>query len=148
MFMVEIDADSHYSRLGVDPDAPFADIREARDRLVAELRAQRRLEPSNRDELDARERSIIAAGEELARPARREQYDRQNPHLRFFTVRTAAAPMFVSLADRLVALRAAVHAHLEAAGEHLPPPTELDRHDFTADFSPHPLLDGDAPRRP
>ncbi|MCY1139631.1 hypothetical protein OWR29_16650 [Actinoplanes sp. Pm04-4] len=148
MFMVEIETDSLYSVLGVEPDAPVAEIREARDRLVAQLRAQQRREPANRDELDARQRSIIEAGEELVRPARREKYDRQNPHLRFFTVRTAAAPMFVSLADRLVALRAAVHAHLEAAGEAPPPSTDLDRHDFTADFSPHPLLDGEPPRRP
>jgi curved DNA-binding protein CbpA len=143
MFMVEIDSDSQYSVLGVPPDALAAEIREARDRRIEEVREQQRREPANRDELIKLQKAINAAGEELARPARREQYDRQNPHLRFFTVRTAAAPMFVSAADRLAAVRAAVAAHLDAAGVPAPPGTDLDldQWDLAAECTPHPLLD-------
>jgi hypothetical protein len=141
MFMVEIVTDSHYSTLGVAPDALAAEIRDARDRRVAQLREQERREPTNREALIELQKAVNAAGAELVRPARRERYDRQNPHLRFFAVRTAAAPIFVQPADRLAALRAAIGAHLAAAGVPVAPPSEVDRLDFTADFSRHPLLD-------
>jgi len=41
MFMVQLDADSYYSLLGVEPNATFAEIRAARDRKVKELRERR-----------------------------------------------------------------------------------------------------------
>jgi len=141
MFMVEIKADSLYSVLGVPPDAPPAEIREARDLLVEEVRKKKRLQPTNHDKLTEREKAINAAGEELARPAQREKYDRENQHLKFFTVRAAAAPMFTTPADLLAALRPAVAGHLESAGAPLGAPSDLDRVDFTDDLTWHPLLD-------
>jgi curved DNA-binding protein CbpA len=140
MFMVELTVDSHYSVLGLQPDAHVQQIRDARDRMVEDLRIRQRREPGNRDAYLAEQDRINRAAEELARPARREQYDRAHPHLRFFTVRNAAAPMFVSLPDRVAALRAAIAAHLDALGA---PP---DRYDFTADFTRTALLD--EPARP
>lgn len=143
MFMVDLTVDSHYSALGVKPDALPAEIRDARDRIVEDLRLRQLREPRNRDAYLAEQARINQAAEELARPARREQYDRANPHLRFFTVRPAVAPMYVSVPDRVVALRAAIRDHLDAAGSPLPPASDLDRQDFTADFTRHPLLDDD-----
>ncbi len=144
MFMVELTVDSNYSVLGLKPDAEAAEIREARDRLVEDLRVKQWREPANRDAYLAEQDRINRAAEELARPARREQYDRAHPHLRFFTVRTTAAPMFVALPDRVVALRAAIAAHLDAVGAPLAPASELDRRDFSADFTRTPLLDDDS----
>ncbi|WP_439427391.1 hypothetical protein [Micromonospora sp. LA-10] len=141
MFMVEINTDSLYSVLGVAPDARPVEIREARDRLIEQLREQQRLQPTNRDELVERQKAINAAGEELARPARRERYDRENQHLRFFAVRAAAAPMFADGADLVTALRSAVADHLDAAGVPLIAASDLDRVDFAADLTRHPLLD-------
>jgi hypothetical protein len=143
MFMMEINADSYYALLGVAPDAVVAEIRDARDRMVAELRERERREPTNREALVDLQRAINAAGEELVRPGRRERYDARYPHLRFFAVRTAAAPLFTDRADRLEALRAAVAAHLDAAGVPVRP-SGTDRTDFTGDFTHHRLLDDDA----
>jgi hypothetical protein len=145
MFMIELTVDSHYSVLGLKPDALPAQIRDARDRLVEDLRVKQWLEPGNRDAYLAEQDRINRAAEELARPARREEYDRANPHLRFFTVRTTAEPMFVSVTDRMASLRAAIAAHLDAAGAPLALASELARQDFTADFARNPLLDGDDP---
>jgi curved DNA-binding protein CbpA len=142
MFMVELTVDSHYSVLGLKPDAQAAEIREARDRLVNVSRVKQLQEPGNREAHLAEQARINRAAEELARPARREQYDRDHPYLRFFTVRRVAAPMFTFLPDRVAALRAAIAAHLDAMGSPIAPASELDRRDFTADFTRSPLLDG------
>ena len=141
MFMVQINTDSLYAVLGVAPDARPAEIREARDQIMQQLREQARRQPKRQDELLERQKAINAAGEELARPARREKYDRENQHLRFFAVRTAAAPMFSGGADAVAALRVAVAAHLDAAGAPLTVGSDLDRIDFAADLTRHPLLD-------
>lgn len=143
MFRIQIATDSHYAVLGVSPDASPEEITKARDLGVHSLRVQQRLEPANRDELIERQKALNAAGEELARPARRRQYDQANPHLRYFAVRTAAAPMFVATPDLVVALRAAVARHLDAAGVPLPPASDLERLDFVADMTWHALLDDD-----
>jgi curved DNA-binding protein CbpA len=141
MFMVEINTDSLYAVLGVAPDAPPAAIREARDLLIEQARELQRLQPTKRDELTERQKAINAAGEELARPARREKYDRENQHLRFLTVRPAAAPMFTTGADLVAALRPVLADHLDAVGVPLAAASDLDRVDFAADLTWHPLLD-------
>jgi curved DNA-binding protein CbpA len=142
MFMVKLEADSLYSLLGVAPDATFAQIREARDRAVRLLRERQRQEPTNREQLDERQKQVNAAGETLARPAQREKYDEEHAHLRLFMVRPAAAPMFTDPADRIDALHRAMVEHLRAAGVRVPPLTDLDRADFSDDLTPTPLLDG------
>jgi hypothetical protein len=141
MFRIQIDTDSHYAVLGVPPDATPEQITRARDRQVHTLRVRQRNEPVNRDELVELQRALNAAGEELARPARRREYDAANPHLRYFTVRIAAAPMFVTPVDLMVALRAAVAAHLDEAGAPVPPASDLERADFTGDLTWNALLD-------
>lgn len=141
MFMIDLGAESYYSLLGVTPNATAAQIRHARDGLIRELRERQRREPTRRGELDERQKAVNAAGEELARPARRTQYDQENAHLRFFTVRTAAAPMFTEPADRTDVIHRAIRDHLRAQGVAIADLSDVDRTDFTADHSPNSLLD-------
>lgn len=141
MFMIDLGVDSHYSLLGVSPDATAAEIRQARDSLVRELRERQRREPTRRQELTERQRMINNIGEELARPVKREQYDRDHEHLRFFTIRSATAPMFTDPQDRIDVLHRVISAHLRAAGVPVRPLSDLDRDDFTADVTRNDLLD-------
>jgi curved DNA-binding protein CbpA len=141
MFMIDLGSPSHYSQLGVTPDATAAEIRQARDMLIRQLRERQRREPTRRQELVERQRLINNIGEDLARPAKRAQYDKENEHLRFFTVRTAAAAMFTDRRDRIDVLHRVVSAHLRAAGVPVRPLSDLDRADFTADVTPNNLLD-------
>ena len=145
MFMVELTIDSHYSLLGVRPDADAAQVRAARDRIVEDLRIRQWREPANREAYLAEQARINHAADELVRPARRAGYDKAHPHLRFFTVRGTVAPVFASAPALVVALRTAVADHLGAAGIPAGPASELDRRDFTADFTHDPLLDGGDP---
>src|SRR5687768_10264058 len=108
MFMIDLGAESYYSLLGVTPNATAAQIRQARDSLIRELRERQRREPTKRKELEERQKVLNAAGEELARPARRTQYDQDNAHLRFFTIRNAAVPLFTDPADRIDVVHRAV----------------------------------------
>ena len=142
MFMIDLGAESFYTVLGVAPTATAAEIRQARDTLVRELRERQRREPTRRAELEARQKTVNTAGEELARPAKRAQYDRDNAHLRFFTVRDAAAGIFADRADRMDVLYAAISDHLRARGVALRPRSDLDRDDFFADMTPNSVLDG------
>jgi curved DNA-binding protein CbpA len=141
MFMIDLGVDSHYSLLGVSPDATAAQIRQARDSLIRELRERQRREPARREELTERQRLINNVGEELARPAKRAQYDKDHEHLRFFTIRSATAPMFTDPQDRIDVLHRVISAHLRRAGVHIRPLSDLDRGDFTADVTPNSLLD-------
>jgi curved DNA-binding protein CbpA len=140
--MIDLGAESFYTVLGVAPTATAAEIRQARDTLVRELRERQRREPTRRAELEARQKVVNTAGEELARPAKRALYDRDNAHLRFFTVRDAAAGIFTDRADRVEVLYTAISDHLRARGVTLRPRSDLDRDDFTADMTPNSVLDG------
>ena len=139
--MIDLGVESHYSLLGVSPDATAAEIRKARDTLIRELRERQRREPTRRQELTERQRLINNVGEELARPAKRAKYDKDHEHLRFFTVRSAAAPMFTDPVDRIDVLHRVISAHLHAAGVRVRPLSDLDRSDFTADLTQNSLLD-------
>lgn len=141
MFMIDLGVESHYSLLGVSPDATAAEIRQARDGLVHRLRERQRREPTRRQELTERQRLINSVGEELVRPAKRAQYDKEHEHLRFFAVRPAAAAMFTDPRDRIDVLHRVISAHLRAAGVSIRPLSDLDRADFTADVTPNELLD-------
>lgn len=141
MFMINLDAESHYSVLGISPTASREEIRQARDGLIRKVEEQKRREPARREELEAKAKKINAVGDTLARPKERAEYDKANTHLRLFTVRTGAAPMFTDAADRVDALYRAVQAHLRRAGVVLAPCSDIDRWDFTADETPSPLLD-------
>lgn len=141
MFMIDLGVESHYSRLGISPDATAAEVRQARDNLIRELRERQRREPARRKELAEREREINNVGNELARPAKRAEYDKEHEHLRFFTVRSAAAPMFADPQDRIDVLHRVIAARLRDAGVRIRPLSDLDRGDFTADLTPNDLLD-------
>ena len=86
-------------------------------------------------------KKINAAGEILVRPNDRAEYDRQNPHLKFFLVQTAAAPMFTEKADRLHVLYRVTKDFLAEKEIEVPPLSDMERFDFTADETPMPLLD-------
>jgi curved DNA-binding protein CbpA len=141
MFMIDLNADSHYALLGVAPDADAEEIRAARDRLGKEIKERLRREPTNRDELEKRLTTVNAAGDVLASRTERAKYDQQRPHLRFFTPRRSAAAMFTGADHRVDVLYRAISAHLAAAGVPLRPLSDLDRADFGADAAPNQLLD-------
>jgi curved DNA-binding protein CbpA len=142
MFMIDLGVQSYYSLLGVSPSANAAEIREARDRKIKELRERQRIAKGPEAEnIKARQKEINAAGETLARPKDREKYDRLNSHLKFFSVRVAAAPLFVEKADRMYVLHRAMREFLAAKGVNLQPLSDIEREDFSADETPIDLLD-------
>ena len=141
--MIDLGSASYYSILGVQPDASAAEIREARDRTGKALKEERR---SAKDELekkkiDDRQKEINAAGDVLARPKMREEYDCAHAHLRFFVVRTAAAPIFVEKADRIYVVHRIIKDFLAAKGVDVSPISDIDRDDFSTDETPNVLLD-------
>jgi curved DNA-binding protein CbpA len=143
MFMIDIDVPSHYSLLGVSPAATAAQIRKARDATVLELRTRVRqtVDPEHKAELTEREQAINAAAEVLARPEKREEYDREHPDLRLFTRRVAAAPLFTDPVARVDLLLRSINDHLIRAGAPLRLPSDLYRTDFAQDVTPNSLLD-------
>jgi len=143
MFMIDLGMQSYYSLLGVSPAASAGEIREARDQKVKELREQQRMakDSEEKKKLEDRQKEINTAGEKLARPKEREEYDRQNAHLKFFSVRVAAAPMFVEKADRIYVLHRAIREFLAPKGVDLTPLSDIEREDFSADETPIDLLD-------
>jgi len=142
MFMIDLGAQSYYTMLGISPGSSGADIRAARDKLIKELKEKERAAPSEeKKKLEGRQKEINAAGETLARPEKREEYDRANAHLKFFIVRVAAAPLFVEKDDRIYVLHRALRNFLAAKEVDLPPLSDLEREDFSADETPIDLLD-------
>lgn len=141
MFMIDLGAESYYSMLGVAPDATSKDIRNAAERIVVEIRKQIRSDPGREKELNARETAVNTARGTLGGPKTREDYDRANAHLRFFTIRPAGAQMFLERDDRIHVLHRAVCEYLASQGVVVTPLSDLDRADFSADESPNRLLD-------
>lgn len=143
MFMIDLGVESHYSLLGVDPEASPKDIREAKTRIAGDLERQRQRArtPDERRSLEERMVRINAAGDTLAHPQKRGTYDGENTHLTFFVVRKAAAP---ALEEREVMLRwvhQAIRDFLSSNGEEVDPLSDLERWDFRADFTPNELLE-------
>jgi curved DNA-binding protein CbpA len=141
MFMINLGAESYYSILGVAPDATSEEIQTAAEKIVVDLKKRLRSDPSSKEELMARETKVNSARGTLAGRKKREEYDRANAHLRFFTIRRAAAGMFLERADRIHVLHRAVREHLASRGVSVMPMTDLDRQDFSMDESPNSLLD-------
>jgi curved DNA-binding protein CbpA len=141
MFMIDLGVESHYSVLGVSPDATPEQIRRARDRMIKELKDRRKREPTRRQEIDQRQTQINSIGGVLASPPKRAQYDKDHEHLRFFTIRSATAPMFTDPQDRIDVLHRVISAHLRESDVGIRPLSDLDRTDFTADVTPNTLLD-------
>lgn len=143
MFMIDLGVQSHYSLLGISPDATITEIREARDRLGKELTEKKRLTKDNEEKkkIEDRQKKINEAGEVLVRAEEREKYDHENSHLRFFVVQVAAVPMFVDKADRFYALNRIIREFLTTKGTTLTPISDHERDDFSADETTNNLLD-------
>ena len=143
MFMIDLGAQSYYSVLGVNPGASFAAIRAARDQMIKELKERLRTAQTETEKrlLEERQKEINAAGEKLARPDQREAYDRDNAHLKFFTVRMVAAPMFTEKADAFFVLHRTIRDFLASKGVTIPPLSDIEAQGFESDETPVELLD-------
>lgn len=143
MFMVDLGAPSYYSILGIQPDASAAEIRAIASKSCGDLeRAKHKtanLEEKRR--LEDRIVNINRISDELSNVEKRPQYDRRNIHLTFFLVRKAAAPIWQERKLLLRWIHLAVRDFLVTKGETLEPITDLDRSDFTADFTENELLE-------
>jgi hypothetical protein len=143
VFMIDLSIESHYSVLGVSPDADVKEIRKAKDDRVNEIKLKLR-ETKDPDEIARLEEAELAAsiaGNTLGPPAERAKYDQENAHLKFFIIQSAAIPLYTSSADRAYVLHRVMRAFLAEKGCHLPPLTDLERDDFSADETPVELLD-------
>jgi hypothetical protein len=143
MFMIDMGAASYYSILGLAPDADGRAIRASQSNIFADLERQRQKARTAEEKagLSERQQNINRIGDELSNPARRSKYDQQNVHLTFFQVRKAAAPVWDDRELLLRWLHRAVRDFLLEKGEPVEPVTDLERTDFTADFTPNELLE-------
>ncbi len=141
MFMIDLGAPSHYSVLGVAPDSDVKEIRAALIKIRGDLNRRQARNPDERRSLEDRQARINSIGGELSDPVKRAHYDTQNAHLTFFVVRRAAAAILEERDLRLRWVHRAVRDFLLEKGERVAPADDLERSDFTADFSPNPVLD-------
>jgi curved DNA-binding protein CbpA len=143
MFMVDLGAQSYYSILGLSPQADAKQVRENTQRVYRELEKQR---DKARDEDEKRaitekQANINRIGGKLANPTERAKYDLENVHLTFFTIRPAGALVWSERDPLLRWMHRAVREFLVAKGESIEPMTDLERCDFTADFTANRLLE-------
>lgn len=142
IFMIDLGAQSHYSVLGIAPDAEAKEIRESQNRIIGDLKRQFGMaRTEERRAIEERLKNINAIGDELSRPATRQAYDARNAHLTFFVVRKAVAPILEDRELRLRWVHKAVRDFLIQKGETMEPLANLERTDFSADFSPNQMLD-------
>ena len=138
MFMIDPGADSLFSVLGLSPDATRSDITGAAAKLKVQLNAEKKStsDPDKLKLLGDREREISDADERLSAPKEREKYDRENTHLRFFTIMPTAAPFYVTPVDRVYVLHRMIRRFLAAKGVELPPLTEVETTGSVSDWTP------------
>ena len=143
MFLIDLGAPSYYSVLGVLPGADPREVRAQQSKKHAELDRElaRTTDPDKRRKLTEQQQVNNRIGDELSDPRKRQAYDETNAHLTFFVVRRAAAPMFDEREPRLRWIHRAVRDFLQRKGEQVDPITDLERVDFTADFSDNAWLD-------
>jgi DnaJ-class molecular chaperone len=148
MFRIHVGSESYYSLLGVHPDASASEIRDACSKLLDELdRKRESADADEREGLGARVRKINHVSGILLGAESRKKYDREHEHLKFFLLRSAAAPAFTERGDRLVAAYRIVADFLGARGVRVAPFSDFERKDFFEDRTPNALLDrllGDA----
>jgi curved DNA-binding protein CbpA len=143
MFMIDLGTPSHYSVLGVDPEASAKEIRGKVDKLFGELE-RKRLQartPEEKRQLEERQKTINQIAGILANPSKRSDYNRDNAHLTFLALRKTAAPALEERAARLRWVHRAIREFLLAQGEDMEPIDDLERSDFTGDFTPNALLE-------
>ena len=128
---------NRYTQLGIAPEATAAEVRAATDRYIARLKAD-----GAGDEEIAR-----VHGLSLEKPDDRAAYDAEHPPLPLLRLEPAGDPVFDDRATSLAALRRELERFLLDAGEAVYHPDDTTRTDFTADFHPTSLLDGQQPGR-
>lgn len=143
MFMIDLGAPSYYSILGVSPDADVREIRESQTKIYRELERQRlkARSPEEKRNLTERQQNINKIGDGLSNLRTRSQYDKDNVHLTFFLVRKAAAPVWGERGLLLRWMHQTVLDFLLEQGEALDPISDLERTDFTADYTANELLE-------
>jgi hypothetical protein len=126
---------NRYAQLGIAPEATAAEVRAATDRYVARLKAA------------AASEDAIAEAHALSleKSDARAAYDAEHPPLPLLRLEPAWDPVFDHRATSLAALRRELERFLLDAGEMVHHPDDTTRTDFTADFRPTPLLDGEQP---
>lgn len=87
------------------------------------------------------QRLIDINGITIDGPEQRRIYDSQRPPLALLKVASTATDSFLESSSVLHLLRRDVAAFLEKRGEVVFHPSDLTRSDFTADFTPNPILD-------
>jgi hypothetical protein len=118
--------------LGVAPEATAEEIRAAAARLVAHLRAR-----GASDEEMSEAHSL-----NLENTTTRTEYDVRHPPLSLMRLEPTWDPVFDDRAACLAVLRRELEDFLRQAGETVYHPVDTTRTDFTADFTPTSLLDG------
>jgi len=142
MFMIDLSATSYYSVLGISPDATAKEIAAGRGAKLAVLKTKRKTVTDNAEKYQLEEEQILInkAGETLARSDRREKYDMENAHLRFYSERSAAIPLFSNKIDRIAVLNRVLREHLISIGENISSLNDFDRTEFSADETSNELL--------
>jgi hypothetical protein len=126
---------THYARLGIAPEATNAEVRVAAAAYVADLR------DSGADEHAIAEAHALNLENAEARAA----YDAQHPPLPLMRLECTWDPVFDDRATSLAVVRREVEAFLRNSGATVHHPDDTTRADFTADFTPTPLLDPQEP---
>ncbi len=143
MFIVDLGVSSYYSLLGVSTDADVKEIRGSASKIFNNLEQQRLKErdPEEIRNIVQRQKNINKISGELTNAAARAKYDAQNVHLTFFAVRKAVAPLWQERARLLRWMHDSLRDFLAQRGEAVEPVTDLERSDFTSDFTRNELLE-------
>lgn len=126
---------THYARLGVAPEATADEIRVASAKLDADLRARGA----------SAEKLAEAHAINLENGRVRAAYDADHPPLSLLRLEPTGHPVFDDKATCLAVLRRELEEFLRDAGEIVYHPVDITRTDFTADFTPTPLIDAPEP---
>jgi hypothetical protein len=148
MFMIDMEIDSYYTKLGISPNATIQEINDARNKLGYDLNVelQQEQDPEEKQRISARLSELNTIGSLLANSEKRAEYDRENAHLRFLVPQIAAAPLFVSRADAIFVLHRIIQEFLTAKGSQISPLSDIERLDFTSDETVVALLERELER--
>ncbi len=122
---------THYSRLAILPESTAEEIRAAAARLDARLRAEAR------SEADLAEAHRIS----LESQAGRTEHDTALPPLLLMRLEPTWNSIFEDRGAELAVLRREIENFLLRAGEVVRRPTDVDRTDFTNDYTYCGLID-------
>jgi curved DNA-binding protein CbpA len=141
MFMIDLGVQSHYSVLGLTPDASAKEIRASVMKIVTDLKRQSMRSPEQKRSFEDRVKYFNSIATEMENPEKRAKYDKLNAHLTFFQVRKAVTPVWDERDLLFRWLHQTVRDFLLAQGEAVSPITDLERTDFTGDVTGNELLD-------